>query len=197
MRTGRSLTVCWSLLPGGGGVCSGGWTCPGGVPTWGVYLPGGCTCPGGVPAQGGVPTRGINQPRGCTCPGGCTCLGGVPAWGVYLPRGVYMHRGVPTQGCTCQGVYLPGGYTCPGGVPVQGSVPAQGEMYLPGHPPPPWTESHTPVKTLPWSNFVAAGNKIVQIITSNESLIWLSNHLCEHLFTYAILWMLDTTKLIH
>ena len=25
-------------------------------------------------------------------------------------------------------------------------------------PPPPWTESQTPVKTLPWPNFVAAGN---------------------------------------
>ena len=33
MRTGRSLTVCQSPLPGGGGVCSGGNGCllPGGL----------------------------------------------------------------------------------------------------------------------------------------------------------------------
>ena len=56
MRTGRSLTVCWSLLPGGGGVWSGegvvlggvcgpgGWSrgvWSGGVWSWGVSLPGG------------------------------------------------------------------------------------------------------------------------------------------------------------
>ena len=29
MRTGRSLTVCCSLLPGGGGCCSGGVSAPG------------------------------------------------------------------------------------------------------------------------------------------------------------------------
>ena len=37
MRTGRSLTVCWRLLPGGGGVCSGG----------------------GMSAQGGSAPRGV------------------------------------------------------------------------------------------------------------------------------------------
>ena len=74
MRTGRSLTVCWRLLPGGGGV-------PG---------------PGGVPGQGDVPGPG----------------------GLWHPS---MHWG--------------------------------------RHPPPPLlTESQTPVKTLPWPNFVAAGN---------------------------------------
>ena len=57
MRTGCLLTVCQSLLPGGGGALPGGYTCPEGVPAWGVYLP-----------------------RGVYLPGG-----GVPAWGVYLP----------------------------------------------------------------------------------------------------------------
>ena len=68
MRTGRSLTVCWSLLSWGGlvpvgdvcswggvwlggllrvGVCSGG-VCSGGL-VWGVSAPGGvCLLPGGV-----------------------------------------------------------------------------------------------------------------------------------------------------
>ena len=44
MRTGRSLTVCWSLLPGGG-VCS-----------WGVSARGGSglgVCSGGGSAPGG------------------------------------------------------------------------------------------------------------------------------------------------
>ena len=47
--TGRSLTVCWSLLPGGGllrgGYCSG--VCSRGVWSWGVLLRGGLV-------QGGV-----------------------------------------------------------------------------------------------------------------------------------------------
>ena len=47
MRTGRSLTICQSLLPGGGyllwgGVCSGGWVSAlGGVCSGGVSAPGG------------------------------------------------------------------------------------------------------------------------------------------------------------
>ena len=36
---------------------------------------------------------------------------------------------------------------------------------------PPWTESQTPVKTLPWPNFVAAGNKQKN---------WLSHHRNEN-----------------
>ena len=71
MRTGRSLTVCCSLLPGG--VCSrGGVPGPlGGVPGLGEGLfPGGvCLVWGGVPGLGGVCSRG-----GVCVPG----LGGVP-----------------------------------------------------------------------------------------------------------------------
>ena len=58
MRTGRSLTVCWSLLPGG--VCSGG------VSAQGVSAPGGvcsrgCLLPGGVCSRGGGVCSRINQ----------------------------------------------------------------------------------------------------------------------------------------
>ena len=55
MRTGRSLTVCWSLLPGGvsapGGVCSGG-SAPGGVsaPRRGGVCSGGSAPGGYIPA---------------------------------------------------------------------------------------------------------------------------------------------------
>ena len=58
MRTGRSLTVCQSLLPGGVYV-AGGVYLPGGMYLPGGYLPWGCTCPGGVLARGGVPTQGV------------------------------------------------------------------------------------------------------------------------------------------
>ena len=50
MRTGRSLTVCWSLLPGGG-VCSWGGVWSGGLLRGGGggLLPGErvCVCSGG------------------------------------------------------------------------------------------------------------------------------------------------------
>ena len=70
MRTGRSLTVCWSLLPGGcllrGGVCSGGVSALGG----GVCSQGGCLLPGGVSALGGLCLlRGVCS-RGVSAPGG-------------------------------------------------------------------------------------------------------------------------------
>ena len=68
MRTGRSLTVCWRLLPGGvsapggfclpGGVWSGGVSAHRGVCSWGVSAPGGSVCPGGS-APGGVCSGGI------------------------------------------------------------------------------------------------------------------------------------------
>ena len=62
MRTGRLLTVCRSLLPGGvcfrGSVCSGGVSAPGGC----LLLGGGCLLPGGVcsgvvSALGGVASQ--------------------------------------------------------------------------------------------------------------------------------------------
>ena len=49
MRTGRSYTtVCWSLLPGEGGVCSGGGAWSGGICSGGV-------CSVGVCSRGGIP----------------------------------------------------------------------------------------------------------------------------------------------
>ena len=76
MRTGRSLTVCWRLLPGGG-------------------------------------------VRGVLGPGGCLLREGWCAWSG-------------------------------GGLASQHAL---------RQTPPLWTESQTPVKTLPWPNFVAAGNE--------------------------------------
>ena len=66
MRTGRSLTVCWSLLPGGGGGvwCRGvhshcllrGGVWSQGCLLWGVWS-GGVSAPGGVCSGGGVSAR--------------------------------------------------------------------------------------------------------------------------------------------
>ena len=61
MRTGRSLTVCRSLLPRGG-VCFPG---VGGVCLWGVSAPGDVSAPRRVSALGGV-----SAPRGCLLPEG-------------------------------------------------------------------------------------------------------------------------------
>ena len=60
MRTGRSLTVCRSQLPGGGGVSA-----PGRCLLWGVSAPGGCLL-WGVSA----PERGLLW--GVVCIPGCT-----------------------------------------------------------------------------------------------------------------------------
>ena len=63
MRTGRSLTVCWSLLPRGGvsapgwGVCSQGGLVPGGSGPWGS-APGG-SAPGDSGLSGGVWSGGV------------------------------------------------------------------------------------------------------------------------------------------
>ena len=103
MRTGRSLTVCWRLLPGG--VWFRGGLVPGGSGPWGSWVPGGLV------------------------PGGCLLPGGVSG---------------------------PGGVSSRGGVCSQGGIPACTE----GDPPPVWTESQTPVTTLPWPNFVAAGKNL-------------------------------------
>ena len=60
------------------------------------------------------------------------------------PGGCLVQRGVPGLG---GGVWSGGG-----------GIPACTEA---DPPPPLWTESQTPVKTLPWPNFVAAGNKLI------------------------------------
>ena len=83
MRTGRSLTICCSLLPGGGGLSA--WS-RGVCLVWGGSP---CQVPGGLPGLGGFSLPG---PGGCLPgPGGFSLpgLGGVlPAWsggGFSLP----------------------------------------------------------------------------------------------------------------
>ena len=73
MRTGRSFTVCCSLLPGGG---SG----PGGCLVWGLSAPGGVCLVQGGSASGGCLLRGV-------CSGGCLLQRGVCSWGggVFIP----------------------------------------------------------------------------------------------------------------
>ena len=72
MRTGRSLTVCWSLLlggllPGGGGLLRRGvW--PGGVSAPGGSAPGGCLLRGCL-FRGSTPGE-VSAPRGVSAPGG-------------------------------------------------------------------------------------------------------------------------------
>ena len=76
MRTGRMLTVCCSLLPGGGCAWSGG----GSAPRGGAWCGGGVSAPGGVPGLGGLP------PGGCLVWGGvCLVWGGLPPGGVGIP----------------------------------------------------------------------------------------------------------------
>ena len=98
MRTGRSLTVCWRLLPGG--VCSGG------VWSWGV------SAPGGVCSQG-VCSRGVSAPGGVSAPEGLLLgglLGGSALGGLFL-------GGVCSQGVCSWGGLLLGG--CSEGVVSQ------------------------------------------------------------------------------
>ena len=58
MRTGRSLTVCWRLLPGGvsapGGSAPWGGVWSGGVCSWGGLVRGVCSGEGGCLLHGGV-----------------------------------------------------------------------------------------------------------------------------------------------
>ena len=116
----------------------------------GVYLVlGGVPGPGDVPGHGSVPgprEGGVPGPGEGGVPGlgGCTWSGGLYlVWGVYLVRGGTWSGGCTWSGGVCQ-VHPPGTrYT-----------PRDQTRYTP-----PWTESQTPVKTLPWPNFVAAGKK--------------------------------------
>ena len=121
MRTGRSLTVCQSLLWGMffplRGVCSQG----------GVYSGGVCLLWGSVFSQGGV-----SAPGGvCSQAGGCLLLGGVCSRGcVCLLWGVVCSKGICSRGRLFQGVSVLGG-VCSGGLSAQG-VSAPGGCLLLG-----------------------------------------------------------------
>ena len=121
MHTGRSLTVCRSLLPREWGVCSGG-ICSGGF-----LLLGGCLVLGGVCSGGvcmlrgfccgglllggllprGVCSLGVSALGGCLLPGeGVSALGGV-LWGVSAPGGMSALRRCLLQGVSALGVWYP------------------------------------------------------------------------------------------
>ena len=128
MRTGRSLTVCWHLLSGGG-VCL--------VRGRGSALREGvCFWRGGVCSGGGV---GVCS-RGCLLREVSTLGVGGLLWGRFLLLG----------GVCFWGVSAP-----EGGSALGSRVVSQHSLR---QTPPPWTESQMPVETLPWPNFVAAGN---------------------------------------
>ena len=94
MRTGRSLTVCRSLLPGLGGVCSRGCL------LWGVSAPGG-VCSGRCLLWGGV------------CSWGCLLWEGVCSWGVSAPGGCLLWGDVLLQGVSALGGVCSGGCGIP------------------------------------------------------------------------------------
>ena len=112
--------------------------------------------------------------EGCLVGGVCSQGGGWCVWsgGVcFLGGGAWSREGVPGPGRGCLvrgGGSAPGGWVgvWSGGVPgpgrgdllpfclVGGGIPACTEADTP----PPPVDRHTLVKTLPWPNFVAAGN---------------------------------------
>ena len=125
MRTGRSLTVCYSLLPGRGVSTPGEGVCL----LRGGLLLGGSAPGGGVSAARGVCSQGCLLPGGCLFQGvGCygpmgsapegglllrgSALGGVCSWGVFAARG-----------CLLWGVSAPGGYSPRGVCSWEGSAP--------------------------------------------------------------------------
>ena len=70
------------------------------------------------------------------------------------------------------GVSAPGWVSAPGGLPRR-SLCSRGRgvsQHALRQTPPALTESQTSVKTLPWPNFVAAGNYNMRLITSMEYL---------------------------
>ena len=114
MRTGHSLTVCWSpLLRGGGGLLQGVLVPEGRLVPEGCALGGGCLLPGGVCLGGVSAPWGVCAPGG-SGPGGCLLWGGVCSGGVSAPRG-----------------------SAPGGVWSGGIYPS---MHWGRHPSPPWTD---------------------------------------------------------
>ena len=146
MLTGRSLTVCRSLLPGGRGICSRGcllWE--GGVCSQGGCLLWGCLLLG-VSASGGVCYRRLSA-----LGGGCLLLGGcLPPWGVC--SGVFVFSG------EC---LLPGGVCSWGGWGVSASGGGVVSQHVLRQTPPPCEQNDKQVqKYYLGHNFVAAGNKI-------------------------------------
>ena len=97
-----------------------------------------------LPGRWDVCSWGVAAPEGCLLPGGgCLLPGGVCSWGSAL-------GGVCSRG---GGVYSQGGCLLLGGLLLEGVYPACTEADTPTL----LTESQTPVKTLPWLIFVAAG----------------------------------------
>ena len=131
----------------------------GGVCSWGVSALEGSALGGLV--WGGLLWGGVYS--GGVCSGGHLLPGGL-VWGGSAPGGVVCSGGV--------GVSAPGGHLLPGGSGPEGvcsgGVWSRGvvsQHALRQTLPPPWTESQTPVKTLPWPNFVAAGKYALPRIT--------------------------------
>ena len=117
MRTGRSLTVCRSLLQGGvsapgrgclllGGSAPGGSAPRGVCSLGGVWSRGVCSRgvspPRGVWSQGGVCSWGSDLGGACSQGGGCLLPGGVWSWGGHLILG-----GVCSRGCLLWGGGIP------------------------------------------------------------------------------------------
>ena len=115
MRTDRSLTVCWRLLPGGGllpegGVWSGG----------GVWSRGMSALRGSAPRGYLLPGEGVSGPGGgwfgVSAPGGVCSWGG---WGGGWGGGVWAGRGVSAPGgCLFRGVCSGGWVWSGGGIPA-------------------------------------------------------------------------------
>ena len=109
--------------------------------------------------------------RGGVCSGGCLLQGGVYSrgcllWGGGLLRGRgYLLRGVCSQG----GCLLPRGVSAPGGVCIPACTEADTPLL---------TESQTPVKTLPWPNFVAAGKKSTTFVLRDQGFV-LAASVCQ------------------
>ena len=101
------------------------------------------SAPGGVSALGCV-----SAPRGMSALGVCLLQGVCLLWGVSSPRRVCLLPG----GCLLRGVSAPRGMSTPGGVVSQHALEQT--------PPTLWTESQTPVKTLPWPQLRCGGNEI-------------------------------------
>ena len=112
-------------------------------------------------SRGGVCSQGVSAARGGVCSWGCLLKGGL------FPGGCLLWGGVCSGGCLFRGVCLLPGVYALGGCLLSRGVCSRGVWYISMQrqttPPPPWTESQTPVKTLPWPNFVAAGNKDKEI----------------------------------